>query len=124
MFRLIRNEKGIVLVIALMILALLTVLSLTAVLTTTTDMEISTNYRASQSTFYNTEGSMDIAPGVIRRTISLKTESQSILDSLGITDNDGNADGDGISDIDEASPFNGLTSAYVEYIMGFTTVVP
>ena len=46
MFSLIKNEKGVVLVIALMILALLTVLSLTAVLTTTTDMEISTNYRA------------------------------------------------------------------------------
>ena len=38
MFRLIRNEKGVVLVIALMILALLSVLSLTAILTTTTDM--------------------------------------------------------------------------------------
>ena len=90
MFRLIRNEKGIVLVIALMILALLSVLSLTAILTTTTDMEISTNYKVLQTTFYNTEGSMDIAPGPIRRTISLKTESQAILDSLGITDSDGN----------------------------------
>src|SRR3989338_6741150 len=133
MFSLIKNEKGVVLVIALMILALLTVLSLTAVLTTTTDMEISTNYRASQTTFYNTEGSMDITPGIIRRTISLRTESQSILDSLGITDNDGNADGDGISDTDEDSIFSGLTDDtggtagipdFVESIMGYTTTAP
>lgn len=144
MFTFIRNEKGVVLVISLMILALLTVLSLTAVLTTTTDMEISTNYRASQTTFYNTEGSMDMSPGTIRRTISLKTESQSILDSLGLTD----ANGNGIADTDEnsPSPFRGLplasgeTSAYngltvdtsgtvgtpdfVESIMGYTTTAP
>ena len=129
MFRLIRNEKGIVLVIALMILALLSVLSLTAILTTTTDMEISTNYKVSQTTFYNTEGSMDIAPGPIRRTISLKTESQTILDSLGIADSDGN----GISDIDESSPFSNLsvdvsgtngTPDFVESIMGYTTTAP
>ena len=129
MFRLIRNEKGIVLVIALMILALLSVLSLTAILTTTTDMEISTNYKVLQTTFYNTEGSMDIAPGPIRRTISLKTESQAILDSLGITDSDGN----GISDIDESSPFSNLsvdvsgtsgTPDFVESIMGYTTTAP
>jgi len=129
MFRLIRNEKGIVLVIALMILALLSVLSLTAILTTTTDMEISTNYKVLQTTFYNTEGSMDIAPGPIRRTISLKTESQAILDSLGITDSDGN----GISDIDESSPFSNLsvdvsgtsgTPDFLESIMGYTTTAP
>lgn len=127
MFSLIRNEKGVVLVIALMILALLTVLSLTAVLTTTTDMEISTNYRASQTTFYNTEGSMDITPGVIRRTISLKTESVSILASLGIADN-----GNGISTIDAATPFSGLTTDadgngtadFTESIMGFVATAP
>ncbi len=144
MFTFIKNEKGAVLVISLMILALLTVLSLTAMLTTTTDMEISTNYKISQNTFYNTEGSMDIAPGPIRRTISLKTESQSILNSMGITD----ANGNGIADIDEnipspfrglplaageASAYNGLTADtggtigtldFVESIMGYVVTAP
>ena len=127
MLTFIKNEKGVVLVIALMILALLTVLSLTAVLTTTTDMEISTNYRASQTTFYNTEGSMDITPGIIRRTISLKTESPDILASLGITDN-----GNGISTIDADTPFSGLTTDadgngtadFTESIMGFVAIAP
>ena len=127
MFSLIKNEKGAVLVISLMILALLTVLSLTAMLTTTTDMEISTNYKISQNTFYNTEGSMDIAPGVVRRTISLKTESPDILASLGITDS-----GNGISATDAASPFSGLTTDadgngmadFTESIMGFVTTNP
>ena len=127
MFSLIKNEKGAVLVISLMILALLTVLSLTAMLTTTTDMEISTNYKISQNTFYNTEGSMDIAPGVVRRTISLKTESPDILASLGITDS-----GNGISATDAASPFSGLTTDadgngmadFTESIMGFVPTAP
>jgi|SRR3989338_1240303 len=102
MFTFINNEKGVVLVIALMILALLTVLSLTAVLTTTTDMEISTNYRASQSTFYNNEGSMDIAAGTVRRTIELKNST--FAGSLGIldTNDDGRTANNGISDTDEA----------------------
>ena len=127
MFTFIKNKKGAVLVISLMILALLTVLSLTAMLTTTTDMEISTNYKISQNTFYNTEGSMDIAPGVVRRTISLKTESPDILASLGITDS-----GNGISATDAASPFSGLTTDtdgngmadFTESIMGFVTTNP
>ncbi len=127
MFTFIKNEKGAVLVISLMILALLTVLSLTAMLTTTTDMEISTNYKISQNTFYNTEGSMDIAPGVVRRTISLKTESASILASLGIADS-----GNGISTTDAASPFSGLTADtdgngmadFTESIMGFVSSAP
>ena len=127
MFTFIKNEKGAVLVISLMILALLTVLSLTAMLTTTTDMEISTNYKISQNTFYNTEGSMDIAPGVVRRTISLKTESPDILASLGITDS-----GNGISATDAASPFSGLTTDadgngmadFTESIMGFVPTAP
>jgi hypothetical protein len=128
MFTIIKNERGAVLVISLMILALLTVLSLTAMLTTTTDMEISTNYKVSQNTFYNTEGSMDIAPGPIRRTISLKTESPDILASLGISD----SDGDGISATDAASPFSGLTTDadgdgmadFTESIMGFVSTAP
>ncbi|MEK6589146.1 MAG: pilus assembly PilX N-terminal domain-containing protein [Nitrospinota bacterium] len=128
MYKIVKNEKGVVLIISLMILALLTVLSLTAILTTTSDMKISTNYKVSQVTFYNTEGSMDIAPGIIRRTISLKTEPPSILTSLGITDTDNN----GISDTDEASLFSGLTvdsngnsiADFTESIMGFVTSAP
>lgn len=128
-FTKVRNEQGVVLVIALMILALLSVLSLTAILTTSTDLKISANYRILQSTFYNTEGSMDIAPGIIRRTISLKTDSPDILSSQGISD----ANANGISDTDEdASVFSGLTTDadangtpdFVEAVMGYTTASP
>src|SRR3989338_496284 len=129
MFTKVKNEQGVVLVIALMILALLSVFSLTAVLTTTTDLRISANYRILQSTFYNTEGSMDIAPGIIRRTISLKTDPPDILASQGIID----ANTNGISDTDEdASVFSGLTTDgnanstpdFVEAVMGYLTTSP
>ena len=129
MFTKVKNEQGVVLVIALMILALLSVLSLTAVLTTTTDLRISANYRILQSTFYNTEGSMDIAPGIIRRTISLKTDPPDILASQGI----GDANANGISDTDEnTSVFSGLTTDadangtpdFVEAVMGYITTSP
>src|SRR3990167_653145 len=129
MFTKVKNEQCVVLVIALMILALLSVLSLTAVLTTTTDLRISANYRILQSTFYNTEGSMDIAPGIIRRTISLKTDPPDILASQGIIDVNTN----GISDTDEdASVFSGLTTDgnanstpdFVEAVMGYITTSP
>ena len=93
------NEKGMVLIMALMILSLLTVLSIGAVMSTNTDLQISANLRTHQETFYNTEGSMDIVPGVIRRTISIQTESPTILASLGITD----ANGDGISDNEDSN---------------------
>lgn len=126
MFTKVKNEQGVVLVIALMILALLSVLSLTAILTTSTDLKITANYRILQSTFYNTEGSMDIAPGIIRRTISLKTDSPDILASQGIYDTNTN----GISNTDEdGTVFSGLTTDadangtpdFVEAVMGYIT---
>lgn len=113
-FTIIKTEKGVVLVIALMILALLSVLSLTAVLTTTTDMEISANYKASQTTFYNTEGTMEIAAGIVRRTVDAKSPFPPA-----------DSDSDGISDIDETAIISGTISASLDTnrALGDTTKV-
>ena len=50
-----RNEKGMVLPLGLMFLAIIAILGTTAVIITTTDLKIGTNYKLSQQAFYAAE---------------------------------------------------------------------
>ena len=50
-----KNEKGMVLPLGLMFLAIITILGTTAVILTTTDLKIGSNYRASEQAFYDAE---------------------------------------------------------------------
>ncbi|MBW2167434.1 MAG: pilus assembly PilX N-terminal domain-containing protein [Deltaproteobacteria bacterium] len=49
------NEKGFVLPVGLMFLAIIAILGTTAVIITTTDLKIGSNYKASEQAFYDAE---------------------------------------------------------------------
>jgi len=52
------NEKGMVLPVGLIFLAIIALLGSTAVIVTTTDLKIGSNYRASVQAFYNAEAGL------------------------------------------------------------------
>ena len=54
-----KNENGLVLVVAILILSLLVLLGSTAVMNTTTDLQISRNYKTSAQAFYNAEAGVE-----------------------------------------------------------------
>ncbi len=56
-----KNEKGMVLPLGLMFLAIISILGTTAVIVTTTDLKIGTNYRASEQAFYAAEAGIEEA---------------------------------------------------------------
>lgn len=64
----INNEKGMVLIIAVMLLAVLVVVGFTALNITTTDMKISANYRENQRAFYNAEAGVETVLAQLRST--------------------------------------------------------
>jgi hypothetical protein len=55
------NEKGMVLPLGLMFLAIIAILGTTAVIVTTTDLKIGSNYRASEQAFYVAEAGISEA---------------------------------------------------------------
>ena len=61
-----RNEKGMVLPLGLMFLAIIAILGTTAVIITTTDIKIGTNYRASEQAFYAAEAGLEEARARLR----------------------------------------------------------
>jgi len=65
-FKIIGNDRGMVLVVALLLISILVVVGSTAVMTTTTDMKISTNYRESVKALYDAEAGIHYAIGRIR----------------------------------------------------------
>lgn len=60
-----KNEKGMVLPLGLMFLAIIAILGTTAVIVTTTDLKIGSNYRASEQAFYNAEAGIERAKLVL-----------------------------------------------------------
>jgi Tfp pilus assembly protein PilX len=56
-----KNEKGMVLPLGLMFLAIIALLGATAVIVTTTDLKIGSNYRANEQTFYAAEAGWPVA---------------------------------------------------------------
>jgi hypothetical protein len=60
-----RGEAGFALIIAILALVLLTFLGLTLALTTSTELQISTNYRWSQQALYNAEGGLEVARALL-----------------------------------------------------------
>jgi len=77
------NEKGFVLPVGLMFLAILALLGTTAVIITTTDLKIGTNYKLSEQAFYDAEagGQYAIAmieDGLANDTLSLSGSSVTV----------------------------------------------
>ena len=60
------NEKGMVLAVTLMIIAVLVLLGTTAVTTVTTDIKIAANYRESQKALYNAEAGVETVIAYLR----------------------------------------------------------
>ena len=61
-----KNEKGMVLPLGLMFLAIIAILGTTAVVVTTTDLKIGSNYRASEQAFYAAEAGLEEARARLR----------------------------------------------------------
>lgn len=66
----INNEKGMVLIIAVMLLAVLVLVGFTALNMTTTDMKISSNYRSGSQAFYIAEAGLENARDQLRINIA------------------------------------------------------
>ena len=62
------NEKGIVLVVTLLIMMVLTLLITTAIITSTIDLKITGNYKTSEMAFYAAEAGVEEARGRLRLT--------------------------------------------------------
>ncbi|HOG11771.1 MAG TPA: pilus assembly PilX N-terminal domain-containing protein [Smithellaceae bacterium] len=65
-YKIMGNEKGMVMVIVLMLVAVLVILGTTGILTVTTDMKISSNYRENARAFYNAEAGAESVLAVLR----------------------------------------------------------
>ena len=114
------NEKGFVLPLGLMFLAIIAILGTTAVIITTTDLKIGSNYRASEQAFYAAEagisealyrlslfddggtnappsGSMININGLTANNAAIDIDPNGLLDNNG--DDDGNGAVDDISDL-------------------------
>ena len=74
------NEKGMVLPLGLMFLAIIAILGTTAVIITTTDLKIGTNYKLSQQAFYAAEAGTSQAMSKIEDFIFGGTEALSDTD--------------------------------------------
>jgi hypothetical protein len=61
-----KNEKGMVLPLGLMFLAIIAILGTTAVIVSTTDLKIGSNYRASEQAFYAAEAGLEEARARLR----------------------------------------------------------
>jgi len=61
-----RNEKGVVLVVAVMLLAVLVLVGFTAAILTSTDSKISANYRRSNEAFFNADAGVETVLAYLR----------------------------------------------------------
>jgi len=71
-----RNEKGMVLIIALIFTCLLAMLGTTAVMTTTTDVKIGANYRDSEQAFYAAQAGVEEATARLRAGVAGAIDDQ------------------------------------------------
>jgi Tfp pilus assembly protein PilX len=64
------NERGMVLIVSLLIISVLLLLGTTAVLTSTTDMKISSNYKTSSQAFHIAEAGAEAARETLRQAVA------------------------------------------------------
>ena len=72
----VNNEKGMVLVVALLIMSVLVLLGSTAVMESTTDLRIAGNYKTNAIAFYTAEAGLERARGKLRADLATYTLSQ------------------------------------------------
>lgn len=64
------EERGAALIVALLLMVAVTVLGTGGMITSSTDIQISGNYKASQEVFYGAEGGIEMVKGIIERAIN------------------------------------------------------
>jgi hypothetical protein len=83
------GEKGMALIIALMLLAMLSLLGASALLTTNVDLKISGNTRAGKTAFFKAEGAAQVTGGAIEDCITDVGWEDNYVFGTGVTIKDG-----------------------------------
>ncbi len=78
-FHALRNEKGTVLIIALLALLLLTIIGISAITSTTTDIQIASNEKAHNMAFYAADAGIEVGRAVLN---ALKNDDGGNWDNL------------------------------------------
>jgi Tfp pilus assembly protein PilX len=68
------DERGLALVIAMVIMGILALLGSAALLTSSTELEIAANQKSYQMTFYGADAGTELGIRVVRDTLALKTD--------------------------------------------------
>ena len=63
------NERGAVLVVALLIMAVMSLIGTAAITTSTIDIQISTNTRTARQAFYCADGGVEMSPKLVRTIV-------------------------------------------------------
>ena len=95
-FHILTNDRGSVLIIALLVLVLLTIIGISATTTTTTDIQIASNEKVHSMTFYAADAGIEVGRALLN---DLKTADSGNWDNL-LDANQCNwqdADGNGVS---------------------------
>lgn len=77
------NEKGMVLPVGLIFLAIIALLGSTAVIVTTTDLKIGSNYRASQQAFYDADAGVQYALAKIKEGLKADPPTFTLPTTIG-----------------------------------------
>jgi type II secretory pathway pseudopilin PulG len=77
------NEKGVALVVVIMLIAVLAILGATAIITSSTDIRISGNYKLSNQAFYIAEAGIERARAQLRSDMFTNTLSQLLAARVG-----------------------------------------
>lgn len=95
-FQILKNDRGSVLIIALLVLVLLTIIGISATTTTTTDIQIASNEKVHSMTFYAADAGIEVGRALLN---DLKTTDSGNWDNLlGASQcNWEDADGNGVS---------------------------
>ena len=64
-FQILRNDRGSVLIIALLVLVLLTIIGISATTTTTTDIQIASNEKIHSMTFYAADAGIEVGRALL-----------------------------------------------------------
>ena len=78
-----KNEKGMVLPLGLMFLAIIAILGTTAVIVTTTDLKIGSNYRASVQAFYDADAGVQYALAKIEEGLKANPQTFTLPTTIG-----------------------------------------
>lgn len=122
-FQILRNDRGSVLIIALLVLVLLTIIGISATTTTTTDIQIASNEKAHSMTFYAADAGIEVGRALLN---DLKTADSGNWDNLlaGNTCSWQDADGNAVSATSSGTPGDDMLINPLVLAVGTANVGP